>query len=114
MVTVTFADFVSLQPAVVVTVTWSVSVPTMPAVKLMLLVPLPLLIVPLVIDHAYVAPTPALATEAVLEVVDIIEPGAVIAAFGFGLTVTTVDADGLLVQPDVVTVTVYPPVALAM
>src|SRR4051794_26300392 len=51
-VTVTFADFVSEQPALVVTVTLSVSVPAAPAVKVMLLVPLPPVIVPLVMLHA--------------------------------------------------------------
>ena len=85
----------SLRPQVfsllllVVTVTLSVNVPTAPAVKVMLLVPVPPVIVPLVMLQLYVAPTPALATEATLPV----EPlaalaGAVIVAFGLGAMVT--------------------------
>ena len=88
-VTVTFADLASLQPADVVTVTLRVSVPAAPAVKVMLLVPAPAVIVPLPMVHAYVAPTPAFATDATLPV----EPdgtltGAVMVAFGLGLMVT--------------------------
>src|SRR5260221_12949450 len=88
------ADLASEQPAAVVTVTFSVSVPPAPAVKVMLFVPAPAVIVPLVMPHAYVAPTPALATEAMLPVVvACTEAGAVIVAFGFGLIVTVVAAD---------------------
>src|SRR3954454_9263685 len=50
-VTLTFADLVSLQPADVVTVTGKVSVPAVPAVYVMLLVPVPPVMVPLVIDQ---------------------------------------------------------------
>ena len=55
----------------------------------------------------YVAPAPALATDAVLPVEpDVTLPGAVIVAFGLGLMITAVAADGALVQPLVVTITV--------
>jgi hypothetical protein len=50
-VTLTLADLVSEQPADVVTVTCNVSVPAAPAVKVMLLVPVPAVMVPLVIDQ---------------------------------------------------------------
>ena len=73
----------------------------------MLLVPVPAVIVPLVMPQANVAPTPALATEAMLPVEPaIVLAGVVIVAFGFGLTVTTLAAEAALVQPLVVTVTV--------
>jgi len=73
----------------------------------MLFVPVPAVIVPLVMPQAYVAPAPALATEAILPV----EPAAVLAgvvmvASGFGFTVTTLAAEAALVQPLAVTVTV--------
>jgi hypothetical protein len=105
--TLTFADFVSEQPAEVVTVTCSVSVPGAPAVNVMLDVPVPAVIVPLVIDQLYVAPAPAFATDALLPV----EPattldGAVIVAFGFGLIVTVVVAEEALLQLPLVTTTV--------
>src|SRR5262249_16239710 len=57
--TLTLADWASEQPAPVVTVAWSVSAPADPAVKVMALVPLPAVIVPPLIDQAYVAPLPA-------------------------------------------------------
>jgi hypothetical protein len=106
-VTVTFADFVSEQPADVVTVTCSVSVPAAPAVNVMFDVPVPAVIVPLVMDQLYVAPAPAFATDALLPV----EPattldGAVIVAFGFGLIVTVVVAEEALLQLPLVTTTV--------
>src|ERR1043165_4479986 len=98
-VTLTLADFASVQPLASVTVTLSVSVPTAPAVKVMLFVPVPPVIVPLVIDQLYDAPAPAFATEATLPVVPVCaEPGAVIVAFGFGLTETVVTAEGALEQ----------------
>src|SRR5438067_2073572 len=50
-VTFTFADFASEQLVDVVTVTLSVSVPTAPAVKVMLAVPLPAVMVPPLIDQ---------------------------------------------------------------
>jgi hypothetical protein len=50
-VTVTFADFVSEQPDEFVTVTCRVSVPTAPAVKVTLDVPVPPVMVPFVIDQ---------------------------------------------------------------
>ena len=104
--TVMLADLVSEQPAAVVTVTCRVRVPTAPAVKVMLGVPVPAVIVPLVADQLYVAPTPALATEAALLVVPVLtEAGAVMVAFGLGLTVTVVAAEAALVQPLAVTVT---------
>src|ERR1044072_2443671 len=62
--TLTFTDFVSVQPLEFVTVTCSVSVPIAPAVKVMLLVPVPPVMVPLVIDQVYVAPAPAWGTDA--------------------------------------------------
>jgi hypothetical protein len=49
--TLTLADFVSEQPALVVTVTDSVSVPSEPAVNVIAFVPLPAVIVPFVIDQ---------------------------------------------------------------
>src|SRR5258706_12160032 len=103
IVTVTFADFASEQPAAVVTVTFSVSVPTAPAVKVMLFVPAPPGMEPLVIDQAYVAPAPAEATEAGAEEPVTMLPPAVIVAFGFGLIVTVEAAEAALVQPDDVT-----------
>ncbi len=104
--TVMLADLASEQPAAVVTVTFNVVVPTAPAVKVMLVVPLPAVMEPLVMPHTYVAPTPALATEAPALLPLGMEAGAVMVAFGNGLTVTWVAADGALVQPLVVTVTV--------
>src|SRR5438105_3190027 len=50
-VTVMFNDFVSAQPAAVVTVTCRVSVPAAPAVKAMAAEPAPRLMMPLVIDQ---------------------------------------------------------------
>ena len=50
-VTFTFTDFVSAQPAAVVTVTCSVSVPAPPAVKVMLGEPAPELMLPPLIDQ---------------------------------------------------------------
>src|ERR1051325_8136568 len=106
-VTVTLAERVSTQPFAFVTVACSVNVPTAPAVKVMLFVPVPAVIVPLVIDQLYDAPAPALATEATLPVVPVCTaPGAVIVAFGFGLTETVVTAEAALAQPLSVTTTV--------
>jgi len=48
-----------LQPVLLVTVTARVTEPELPAVYLMMGVPLPAVIVPPVIVHAYVAPGPA-------------------------------------------------------
>ena len=105
--TFTLMDVEMLQPLLALTVSLSVSVPGPAAVKVTLLVPEPAVIVPPVMLQAYVAPAPAFATEAALPV----EPltmlaGAVMFALGVGLTVTTVVADGALVQPPAVTVTV--------
>ena len=71
----------------------------------MLRVPFPEVIEPPVTLHVYVAPEPALATEALPLVVLAIDAGAVIVAFGLGLTVTVVAAEEALVQPRVVTET---------
>ena len=49
--TFTFADFVSAQPAEVVTMTCRVNVPTGPAVKVMLGVPAPAVMLPPLIDQ---------------------------------------------------------------
>jgi len=56
--------------------------------------------------QVYVAPAPALATEATLPVEPVTtDAGAVMVAFGSGFTVTVVVADGALLQPEVVTTT---------
>src|SRR5438045_9706256 len=94
--TVTFTDFVSAQPADVVTVTLRDSVPTAPAVKLIFEVPLPPVIVPFVIPQLYVAPAPAFATEALLPELVAIDAGVVIVALGNGLIVTVLTEDGEL------------------
>src|SRR4051812_50114111 len=57
-VTLTLADFASLQVAAVVTVTLIVSVPTAPAVNVMLLVPVPAGVVPVATIPSYGAPGP--------------------------------------------------------
>ena len=104
--TVMLADLVSEQFAAVVTVTFNVVVPAAPAVKVMLAVPLPPVMEPLVMPQTYVAPTPALATEAPALVPLAMEAGAVMVALGFGLTVTVVAAEAALLQPRLVTTTV--------
>jgi len=68
----------------------------------MLLVPPPAVIVPPVMAQAYVAPAPALATDAMLPP----DPTAAIAAvemvaFGFGLTMTVVPVETKLWQAPV-------------
>src|SRR5712691_10696068 len=63
-VTATFADFVSEQPPLFVTVTFNVRVPAAPAVKVTKFVPLPFVMVPPLMLQAYVAPAPAFATDA--------------------------------------------------
>ena len=80
---------------------------TLSTVKVTDVVPWPPVIEPLVIDQLYVAPTPALATEAMLPAEPALTlPGAVMVAFGFGLTLTVVMADAALLQPLAVTMTV--------
>ena len=90
----------AVQPAEVI-VTLSVVVPEAPAVKVIAFVLVALVIVPLVIDHAYVAPACA-GTLALLPV----EPaqtvdGAVIVATGFALTVTLCDDEVAQLAPSV-------------
>jgi hypothetical protein len=104
-VTLTFVDCELLHPADVVTVIASVIVPGGPAVNVMLAVPLPPVIAPPVMLHAYVAPAPALATDALPAARVLIDAAVVIAAFGGGLIVTVVAEEAGLVQPFVVTVT---------
>jgi hypothetical protein len=95
------------QPFASVSTTERVSVPAAPAVNV-IVVPVGLLvIVPPEIDHAYVEPACS-GTLAVFPV----EPGATetgaetIGADGSGSTVTAVGAEGALVHPAAVTVTV--------
>src|SRR5215472_1657411 len=90
-VTVTLVDFMSLQPFFV-TVAVSVSVPAAPAVKVMLLVVPPLLMVPLAIDQEYVAPLTAV-TEAVPLAPETMVEAVVMAALGVGVTVTVTGDD---------------------
>ena len=58
------------QPFFEVTLTDSITAPEAPAVNLILFVPLPDVMVPLVIDHTYVAPVPEEGTEAVTAVAE--------------------------------------------
>lgn len=77
----------------------------------MLAVPAPPVIEPFVIDHAYVAPAPALATDALLpaELAQTVAE-VVIMADGIGLMTTVVDACALKLHgPALVAVTVYVP-----
>jgi len=86
--TVTLAFPVSEQPAPFVTVTESWTGPIAPAVHVIALVPDPAVIVPFVIVQAYVAPAPALGTEAALPVdAGQTLAGAVIIAVGGSQTV---------------------------
>src|SRR5262245_46323084 len=89
--TVTFAEFVRLQPAALVTTTRSVAVPlVLAAVQVMFVLEAPEVIVPApLMVQAYVAPTPASGTDAVLPV-ELTQAvlAAVIVALGSGLTVT--------------------------
>jgi hypothetical protein len=88
--TVTVADPEALQPDGFVTVTASPTTPDAPAVNVIVGPVAPAVMVPFVIVHAYVAPAPALGTDAVLPVETIhTAAGAVIAAEGVGFTVTT-------------------------
>ena len=91
-VTVTFGGpRIASSRRAVVTVTLSVSVPAAPAVKVMLLpCRVPPVIVPLVMVQAYVAPTPALATEAALPV----EPATTLRRSGDRGVRDRVDGDG--------------------
>src|SRR4051795_798687 len=77
----------------------------------MVSVPLPLVMVPLLIDQAYVAPAPAFGTEALLPVeVAQTFAGVVIVADGIGLKTTVVDDCALPPHgPGLLTVTVYVP-----
>src|SRR6266852_2326676 len=75
------------------TVTKSVGVPAPPAVNVMLRVPLPDVIVPPVMLQEKVAPVHSWTTEAVALAPEYIGDGTLIVTFGFGLTVTVVDAD---------------------
>ena len=72
-----------------VTVAWRWTAPLAPAVKVTVRALAPPVIVPFVIDQAYVAPAPASGTEAVSPVVPLqADAGAVIEAEGGGVTVT--------------------------
>jgi len=89
--TVTFAELVAVQPEALLTVSVSVVVPTEPAVQVMVWMFVALVIVPLVIDHAYVVapagPLALLPVEAAQTAL-----GAVIAGVaGFALMVTFVE-----------------------
>jgi hypothetical protein len=92
-------------------VTLNATVSEPPALKVTVRVPAPPVIVPFVIDHEYVAPTPASGTEAVCPaVLGHTDAGAVIVADGEVLTTTFVIACGD-VQPATVAVTLYVPEA---
>src|SRR5690349_4533280 len=104
-VTVTLIEFVAGQLLLPVMSTCNVSVPAVPAVKVMLFVPMPAVMVPLVMDQLYVAPAPALATVALWAgEAAVTLKGAVMVASGSGMTVVVMAADVLL-QPLIVTVT---------
>ena len=75
------------------TVTLSVTLPEAGAVNVIEAVPLPDVMVPPVIDHEYVVPAGPELTEAMLPVeLAVSEAGAVMVAFGVGLTETVCDA----------------------
>lgn len=104
----TLADPVALHPRESVTVAVRPTAPEAPAVKVIDVVPAPVVIVPFVIDQEYAAPAPALGTDAVFPD----EPaqtaaGAVIVAEGVGVTVTTAlpdDVPGQVASETAVTV----------
>ena len=88
------------QPAALVTVTSSPTLPLVPAVNVIARVPAPAVIVPFVIDQAYVAPGPASDTEALCPAAPgHTEEGAVIAADGSGLTLAVVVAAPTCIRP---------------
>jgi len=96
-------------PFVTVTSSWTVSED--PAVKIIVRVPLPDVIVPFVIDQLYVAPAPAEGTEALLPgEFGQIDVGAEITTEGSARMTTFVVA-GSDVQPFAVAVTLYTPAA---
>jgi D-arabinose 5-phosphate isomerase GutQ len=96
------------QPAAVCTVTERPTEPLAPALKVMVAVPVPLVMVPLVIPQEYVAPAPAFGTDAVCpDELAQTDDGAVIVASGSGSIVTLVEL--LVEQPaEVWTVTERP------
>jgi hypothetical protein len=101
---VTFTEPIELQPPCS-TVTFNVTIPEAPAMKVMLRVPTPPVIAPFPIDHEYVAPTPASGTEAPWPPeLEQTEDGAVIVESGDVLTTALVIAAGDM-QPATVAVT---------
>ena len=77
-----------MQPALVRTVTESVRVPVLPAVKMMFLVPAPEVMVPFEMPQVYVAPDPAFGTDAALPVLPTsTAEGAEMVASGLALSV---------------------------
>jgi hypothetical protein len=106
VVTVTVALPLFEHPACDVTVTVKPREPGEPAVKLTALPVVAPLKVPLVMPQTYVAPTPALGTDALPGAPDPMVAAVVMVALGMGLTATVVVAEALLGQPLVVTVTV--------
>ena len=93
--TPTFVPPTELQPALVVIVQPSVSVPSVPpAVYVIDAVPSPAVIVPLEIVHTYDAPPPASGTDAVLLVEFwTTEAAAVITETGIGFTIIVMSLD---------------------
>jgi hypothetical protein len=92
IVTVAFED--AEQPLLLVTVIARVTEPDAPAVNVIFLVPVPAVIEPLVIVHAYAELAPASGTDAELPVeLEHTEDGAVIEALGGGFIVTVVLED---------------------
>jgi hypothetical protein len=80
----TVTDALPVEAAPFVTFTLSVAGVVVPAVQVICVVPCPAVIVPFVRVHAYVAPAPAFATDAVLPVerAHTVEADVVIVAFG--------------------------------
>jgi len=94
----TLVEPVALQLALV-TITLRPTGPLEPAVNLIDRVPAPSVIVPFVIDQAYVAPVPAFGTEAELPVESAhTAAGAVITAEGAGFTLTVALPDEVPAQ----------------
>ena len=110
---VTFLEPIEPQPPCC-TVTFNVTIPETPAMKVMLRVPAPPLMAPFPIDHEYVAPTPASGTEAPWPPeLEQTEEGAVILESGDVLTTALVIAAGDT-QLATVAVTLYEPPAASV
>jgi hypothetical protein len=110
---VTFTEPIELQPPCC-TVTFNVTIPDAPAMKVMLRVPAPPVIAPFPIDQVYVAPTPASGTEAPWPPeLEQTEEGAVIVESGDVVTMALVIA-AVDTQPAIVAVTLYEPDAASV